>query len=40
MCGIAGVLGSHVAAPILADALKRLEYRRYASAGVATVHAG
>lgn len=40
MCGIVGVLGSHEAAPILVDALKRLEYRGYDSAGIATVHAG
>ena len=40
MCGIVGVLGSHEAAPMLLDALKRLEYRGYDSAGVATVSAG
>ena len=41
MCGIVGVLGSHEAAPILVDALKRLEYRGYDSAGLQpriTVH--
>lgn len=27
MCGIVGVLGNHEAAPILVEALKRLEYR-------------
>jgi hypothetical protein len=27
MCGIVGILGEHEAAPILIDALKRLEYR-------------
>ena len=37
MCGIVGVLGSHEAAPILLDALKRLEYRGYDSAGIALV---
>ena len=37
MCGIVGVLGHHEAAPILVEALKRLEYRGYDSAGVATV---
>ena len=37
MCGIVGVLGSGEATPLLLDALKRLEYRGYDSAGVATV---
>ncbi len=40
MCGIVGVLGDHEAAPILVEALKRLEYRGYDSAGIATVNAG
>ncbi|MBK0328703.1 glutamine--fructose-6-phosphate transaminase (isomerizing) [Rhodobacteraceae bacterium F11138] len=40
MCGIVGVLGSHEAAPILVEALKRLEYRGYDSAGIATVNQG
>lgn len=40
MCGIVGVLGSHEAAPILVEALKRLEYRGYDSAGIATVDDG
>ena len=40
MCGIVGVLGNHEAAPILVEALKRLEYRGYDSAGIATVNAG
>ena len=40
MCGIVGVLGSHEAAPILVEALKRLEYRGYDSAGIATVNNG
>lgn len=40
MCGIVGVLGTHQAAPILVDSLKRLEYRGYDSAGIATIHAG
>ena len=38
MCGIVGVLSNHEAAPILVDALKRLEYRGYDSAGVATIN--
>ncbi|SMX32631.1 glutamine--fructose-6-phosphate transaminase (isomerizing) [Octadecabacter ascidiaceicola] len=40
MCGIVGVLGQHEAAPILVEALKRLEYRGYDSAGIATVNGG
>ena len=40
MCGIVGVLGKHQAAPILVEALKRLEYRGYDSAGIATVNNG
>lgn len=40
MCGIVGVLGSHEVAPILVEALKRLEYRGYDSAGIATVNDG
>ena len=37
MCGIVGILGSEGVANELVDALKRLEYRGYDSAGVATV---
>jgi glucosamine--fructose-6-phosphate aminotransferase (isomerizing) len=37
MCGIIGIVGSHQATPIMVDALRRLEYRGYDSAGVATV---
>jgi glutamine---fructose-6-phosphate transaminase (isomerizing) len=40
MCGIVGVLGTHEAAPLLVESLKRLEYRGYDSAGIATVHEG
>ncbi|WP_438960309.1 glutamine--fructose-6-phosphate transaminase (isomerizing) [Nereida sp.] len=40
MCGIIGILGNHEAAPILVDALRRLEYRGYDSAGIATVNGG
>ncbi len=40
MCGIVGVLGDHESAPILVEALKRLEYRGYDSAGIATVDGG
>lgn len=40
MCGIVGVLGQHEVAPIIVEALKRLEYRGYDSAGIATVNNG
>ena len=40
MCGIVGVLGNNEVAPLLVEALKRLEYRGYDSAGIATVDAG
>ncbi|MFO1175660.1 MAG: glutamine--fructose-6-phosphate transaminase (isomerizing) [Paracoccaceae bacterium] len=40
MCGIVGVLGNHEVAPLLVEALKRLEYRGYDSAGIATVNGG
>ncbi len=38
MCGIVGILGKHEVAPIIVEALKRLEYRGYDSAGIATVN--
>ncbi len=37
MCGIVGIIGRRPVAPLLVDALKRLEYRGYDSAGVATL---
>ena len=40
MCGIVGVLGNHEVAPLLVESLKRLEYRGYDSAGIATVNNG
>jgi len=40
MCGIVGVLGKHEASPTLVEALKRLEYRGYDSAGIATLNDG
>ncbi|SCW75877.1 glutamine--fructose-6-phosphate transaminase [Rhizobium mongolense subsp. loessense] len=40
MCGIVGIVGSQPVAERLVDALKRLEYRGYDSAGVATIHEG
>ena len=39
MCGIIGILGNHEVAPQLVEALKRLEYRGYDSAGIATINA-
>ncbi len=40
MCGIIGILGKEPAAPRLVESLKRLEYRGYDSAGVATIEGG
>jgi glutamine---fructose-6-phosphate transaminase (isomerizing) len=40
MCGIIGIIGGEPVAPLLIDALKRLEYRGYDSAGVATLEGG
>ncbi len=40
MCGIVGILGKQDAAPLILDALKRLEYRGYDSAGIATLDNG
>lgn len=40
MCGIVGILGTQPVAVDLVDALRRLEYRGYDSAGVATVENG
>ena len=37
MCGIVGVVGTAPAAPLLLDGLRRLEYRGYDSAGIATL---
>ena len=37
MCGIVGVIGSEPAAPLLLEALRRLEYRGYDSAGISTL---
>src|ERR1700719_3285647 len=40
MCGIIGILGREPVAAQMVDALKRLEYRGYDSAGVATLEHG
>ena len=37
MCGIIGILGDKPVVPLLLEALKRLEYRGYDSAGIATL---
>jgi glucosamine--fructose-6-phosphate aminotransferase (isomerizing) len=37
MCGIVGIAGTRDVAPVILDALKRLEYRGYDSAGIATL---
>jgi glutamine---fructose-6-phosphate transaminase (isomerizing) len=40
MCGIVGVIANRPAAPIVLEALKRLEYRGYDSAGIASLESG
>lgn len=40
MCGIVGILGKEPVAPAIVEALRRLEYRGYDSAGVATLEGG
>ena len=40
MCGIVGIAGRRDAAPLILEALKRLEYRGYDSAGIATLTGG
>jgi len=40
MCGIVGIAGTRDVAPVLVEALRRLEYRGYDSAGVATLVEG
>jgi glucosamine--fructose-6-phosphate aminotransferase (isomerizing) len=40
MCGIIGILGKTDVAPLIVEGLKRLEYRGYDSAGVATIKDG
>ena len=40
MCGIIGILGSSDVSDRLIEGLRRLEYRGYDSAGIATIHDG
>src|SRR5665213_2264604 len=40
MCGIVGIAGTRDVAPVILEALKRLEYRGYDSAGIATLDHG
>ena len=37
MCGIAGYVGDRESADVLVDALSKLEYRGYDSAGITTI---
>ena len=38
MCGIVGYIGDKDPVPILLNGLKRLEYRGYDSAGIASIN--
>ncbi len=40
MCGIVGYIGPQEATPIVLDGLRKLEYRGYDSAGIATINQG
>ncbi len=40
MCGIVGIVGRNAVAGQVVDALRRLEYRGYDSAGIATLESG
>src|SRR5260370_35613060 len=37
MCGLVGLIGQGMAAPLIVEGLRRLEYRGYDSAGIATL---
>ena len=38
MCGIVGILSNKEVTPTILDVLKKLEYRGYDSAGIATIY--
>jgi glucosamine--fructose-6-phosphate aminotransferase (isomerizing) len=40
MCGIVGIIGQEEVSPLLIEGLRRLEYRGYDSAGIATLNNG
>ncbi|MEI6702576.1 MAG: glutamine--fructose-6-phosphate aminotransferase, partial [Deltaproteobacteria bacterium] len=40
MCGIVGYIGGQQATPVILEGLKKLEYRGYDSAGIATLANG
>jgi len=40
MCGIIGIIGQKLVAPLILEGLKHLEYRGYDSAGIATIYNG
>jgi len=40
MCGIVGYIGGQEATPVILEGLKKLEYRGYDSAGIATLESG
>jgi len=40
MCGVVAVLGQHNASKLVIEGLKKLEYRGYDSAGIASISKG